>query len=226
MRLVVRSHPGEVVLLAIGPLTNVAQLFEADPELPSLLGGLVIMGGVFTAERRAIEPWERNTSADPHATERVYAARAPIHRSVGLDVTRRAALPADDARERMRGRYLGPVTEWMELWLRDRDVVCFNDPLAAATIFDEDVCRFARGTVEVEVASAGKVRPDERGSESKGESRPTEKPTDAPGGETRADIPRAATRFTPGDRSSPHEVALEVDVDRFFDGFWQILGQP
>src|SRR5215218_11347894 len=47
MRQTIRDHPGEVMLLAIGPLTNIALLFAVDPEIPSLLKGLVIMAGAF-----------------------------------------------------------------------------------------------------------------------------------------------------------------------------------
>src|SRR5512145_3039577 len=48
LRRKIRAYPGEVTLLAIGPLTNVAALFAADAEIPSLLKSLVLMGGVFT----------------------------------------------------------------------------------------------------------------------------------------------------------------------------------
>ncbi len=42
---VVLDAPGEVTLVATGPLTNVAYAFELHPELPGLLAGLVLMGG-------------------------------------------------------------------------------------------------------------------------------------------------------------------------------------
>ena len=40
LRYTIRAHPGEVVLLAIGPLTNIAALFAADAEIPALLKGI------------------------------------------------------------------------------------------------------------------------------------------------------------------------------------------
>ncbi len=47
LRRTIREHPGEITLLAIGPLTNVGVLFAADPQVPSLLAGLVLMCGRF-----------------------------------------------------------------------------------------------------------------------------------------------------------------------------------
>ena len=48
LRGTIRSRPGEITLLTIGPLTNIALLFQIDPEIPSLLKSLVMMAGVFT----------------------------------------------------------------------------------------------------------------------------------------------------------------------------------
>lgn len=48
MRRTIRANPGEVTLLAIAPLTNIALLFASDPEIPSLLKRLVLMGGRFS----------------------------------------------------------------------------------------------------------------------------------------------------------------------------------
>src|SRR5437660_515159 len=47
LRQTIRAHPGEVILLATGPLTNVAALFAMDEAIPSLLKGLVLMCGMF-----------------------------------------------------------------------------------------------------------------------------------------------------------------------------------
>ena len=47
LRTTIRKNPGEVTLLAIGPMTNVGLLFAMDPEIPSLLKRLVLMNGSF-----------------------------------------------------------------------------------------------------------------------------------------------------------------------------------
>lgn len=153
LRQTIRSHPGEVVLLAIGPLTNVALLFRVDPEVPTLLKGLVMMCGVFTDRAPGVGPLEWNAMCDPHATAIVYQTPVRMHRSVGLDVTCRVQMDAQEVRERFRADLLRPVLDFAEFWFREREAIIFHDPLAAATIFDDRICAFERGSVEVELAN-------------------------------------------------------------------------
>jgi len=155
MRDTIRSHPGEVTLLAIGPMTNVALLFALDPEIPSLLKGFYMMIGaftqgiVFTGMR-----YEWNALNDPHATAIVYKARPPVHRSVGLDVTLQVQMDAAEVRRRFQAPLLRPVLDMAEVWFQQRPEVTFHDPLAAVSLFDDHVCTFERGQVDVELASA------------------------------------------------------------------------
>lgn len=86
MRDTIRRNPGEVTLLAIGPMTNLGLLFTMDPEIPSLLKRIVLMNGSFE-HKLAVSYNEWNSLNDPYATAIVYNAKAPIHRSIGLDVT-------------------------------------------------------------------------------------------------------------------------------------------
>jgi len=68
----VRAHPGEITGLVTGPLTNLALALEAEPRLPELLGGLVIMGGSFYYPGNTTPTAEWNTYVDPHAAKAVY----------------------------------------------------------------------------------------------------------------------------------------------------------
>lgn len=151
LRRTIRAHPGEVILLTIGPLTNVALLFRVDPEVPSLLKGLVMMCGVFTDRLPGVGPLEWNARGDPHATAIVYQAPVRIHRSVGLDVTCRVRMDASQVRARFRADLLKPVLDFAEVWFEKANQITFHDPLAAATIFDDRLCVFERGTVKVEL---------------------------------------------------------------------------
>ncbi len=153
MRRTIRAHPGEVILLTIGPLTNVALLFAVDAEIPSLLKGLVMMCGVFTNRLAGVGPVEWNARGDPHATAIVYRAAVRSHRSIGLDVTCQVTMNAQEVRKRFTGKLLRPVLDFAEVWFRQRETITFHDPLAATTIFDETICTFQKGTVEVELAS-------------------------------------------------------------------------
>jgi inosine-uridine nucleoside N-ribohydrolase len=153
MRQTIRAHPGEVTLLAIGPLTNVAALFAADAEIPSLLKGLVLMCGVFTNHLAGVGPLEWNAMLDPAATAIVYRQTPKVFRSIGLDVTCQVTLPATEVRQRFQHPLLRPVLDFAEVWFQHVEQITFHDPLAATTIFDDEICSFERGCVDVELTS-------------------------------------------------------------------------
>lgn len=150
MRQTIRDNPGEVVLLGIGPMTNIAALFAADEEIPKLLKGLVIMCGVFKGRNYELE-W--NALVDPPATAIAYRAVPPYHRSIGLDVTNKLTMPADEVRKRFKAPLLRPVLDFAEVWFQQHPTMWFHDPLAAAVIFDESLCGYESGRVEVELKS-------------------------------------------------------------------------
>jgi inosine-uridine nucleoside N-ribohydrolase len=150
MRQAIRSRPGEVVLFGIGPMTNIAALFAADEEIPSLLKGLVLMCGHFQGTAPHAE-W--NALVDPFATAITYRARPPYHRSVGLDVTLKVTLPADEVRQKFQTPLLRPVLDFAEVWFQHAKTITFHDPLAATTMFDDTICAFERGRVAVELKS-------------------------------------------------------------------------
>ena len=155
LRSTIRQNPGEIILLTIGPLTNAGLLFAVDPEIPSLLRGLVMMCGMFGAPPEGRGPLEWNAKGDPHATRIAYGARPPLHRSVGLDVTLQCRMKADEVRSRFRCELLRPVLDFAEVWFAGTaGAITFHDPLAAATIFDDGICTFEAGSVEVELEDA------------------------------------------------------------------------
>lgn len=150
LRDTIRRHPGEITLLATGPMTNVATLFALDREIPSLLKQLVLMCGVFEPARPDAAEW--NALCDPHAAAIVYRSPVARHRSVGLDVTMKVTMSREEVKRRFTTDTLRVVADFAEDWFARSDRLVFHDPLAAVTIFDPDVCRFAAGTVEVETA--------------------------------------------------------------------------
>lgn len=152
MRETIRSRPGEVTLLAVGPFTNVGVLFALDPEIPRLLRRLVVMGGVFTTAIPGAGRVEWNACVDPHATAIMVAASCPTT-AFGLDVTKRCRLSAVNCRERLRGGVLDVVADMAEVWFARRPEITFHDPLAAVAMFYPELCTYERGRVEVELAS-------------------------------------------------------------------------
>ncbi|MFM0057267.1 nucleoside hydrolase [Paraburkholderia phytofirmans] len=85
----VRAHPGEVTLLGVGPLTNLALALADDPQIASLVKQVVIMGGAFGTDGvlgNVTPAAEANILADPDAADIVLGAAWPVA-IVGLDVT-------------------------------------------------------------------------------------------------------------------------------------------
>jgi purine nucleosidase len=84
------AAPGEITLVATGPLTNIALALRREPRLASRVKDFVIMGGS-TARGNVTPAAEFNIWADPEAAAIVFAAGWPSGvRMIGLDVTLRA----------------------------------------------------------------------------------------------------------------------------------------
>ncbi len=188
---IIRSNPGEVTLLTIGPLTNAGMLFRAHPDLPELLAGLVIMGGNFDETSPEAGRIEWNVAGDPLASEMAYKAPVRLHRSLGLNVTQRVMMSADEVREKYTAPLLRPVLDMAEIWFKGfYPFITYHDPLAAATIFKPDLCTYEQGKVILDT-------------------------TDKPG----------KTIWQRGGSDAPHQVAMTVDVERYFEHFFNIVGQ-
>ena len=90
----VRAAPEAVTILACGPLTNIARAFLRDPQLPSLLGQLIIVGGTVTSPGNITPAAEFNIYCDPQAARTVF--RTPCTKIlVPLDVTNPVELTLD-----------------------------------------------------------------------------------------------------------------------------------
>lgn len=86
-----KLYPGEITLIAVGPLTNVAKALELEPELPKLLRSLVIMGGALDEPGNVTPVAEANFFNDPHAADQVLSVHWPAT-VIGLDVTHKIML--------------------------------------------------------------------------------------------------------------------------------------
>ena len=87
-----RKHQGELVLSAIGPLTNVAAALDIDSEFCHNLKRIVVMGGSLGAGGNITTAAEANIYHDPHAADFVFRNGCNIT-LVGLDVTNRIICP-------------------------------------------------------------------------------------------------------------------------------------
>jgi inosine-uridine nucleoside N-ribohydrolase len=87
----IKAHPREITILALGPLTNVARVFQRDPSLVELVAGLIISGGTAHAAGNASAVADFNFHADPAAARLVI--REPVAKTlVPLETTAQVVL--------------------------------------------------------------------------------------------------------------------------------------
>jgi inosine-uridine nucleoside N-ribohydrolase len=86
------ERPGEITLVAVGPLGNLSLALKLEPRLPQLLRQVIIMGGTILEPGNVSPVAEANIWNDPHAADDVFTAGCKLT-MVGLDVTHRVILP-------------------------------------------------------------------------------------------------------------------------------------
>jgi purine nucleosidase len=100
-----RRRPGQITLVTLGPLTNLALAVMREPTLPRLLKGYALMGGAFGVSGNTTPTTEWNIHCDPEAAAIVFRAWAtaiaadgtiPLPLALGLDVTEGARVLPDD----------------------------------------------------------------------------------------------------------------------------------
>jgi purine nucleosidase len=99
-----RRRPGDLTLITLGPLTNLAVALEREPDLPRLLRRLVMMAGSYRSAGNTAPTTEWNVAIDPEAMQAVLngwstVEEAPRPLALGLDVTERAKLTPDHLAE-------------------------------------------------------------------------------------------------------------------------------
>jgi purine nucleosidase len=169
-----RRRPGELTLVTLGPLTNLAIAVLMEPALPRLLRRWVAMGGAFRVPGNTTPVAEWNVHVDPEAARVALGAwqvavdadpATPRALLVGLDVTEQARLMPDDLDAlAARGGGPGPVVDLL------RDALRFyfefharydgfygahvHDPLVVAAALDPGLVRTEPASVDVD-ASGG-----------------------------------------------------------------------
>ena len=141
----------ELSVIALGPMTNLARLFQKRPDLIRRIPRFVSMGGSFRSHGNCSPVAEYNYWCDPQGAEVCYdcAARAgKIIEMVGLDVTRKIVLTPSllSYMERLdpeTGSFIRRITRfYMDFhWEQERIIGCvINDPLAVAYFIDPSLC--------------------------------------------------------------------------------------
>jgi len=206
-----RARPGELTLVTLGPLSNVAVALEREPALPTLLGGLVMMAGAYRSPGNTAPTMEWNAGVDPEAlgaTIDAWAAtEAPLPLAFGLDVTERAKLTPQHLDRLVEAACDpdAPIVRFVRDALRfyfefhsryDGFYGAFiHDAMVVAAAMDPGIARTEALTVEVELEGRWTT------------------------GETVTDWRRQWGR-------APNlAVAIDADIDAFFERFIERLGR-
>jgi inosine-uridine nucleoside N-ribohydrolase len=206
----VRANPGEISIVAIGPLTNVATVLKSDPTIAPLIKSIVIMGGSLSGGN--ITPAaEFNFYVDPEAARIVFDSGVPLT-MVGLDVTRKVLIRDEQVRALEAAQ--NPVSQAAGKILRanlDRlskagnaNGFAMHDPLTVAQLIDPSVVTLKDYFVEIE--TTGELTAGQSLGYAHG---PVRRSPPLETGLPAADSPEP--EFKPNAK-----VAVEVDPDKFF----------
>ena len=162
MRGTLERHHGDVIILAIGPLTNIAQLIEVVGARS--VKQLYLMNGAFRVKGNATEYAEYNAFIDPEAARSVYSSGVPI-KVVGLDVTDRVGITRKEFESitsiaTPQARFFAITHRWaMEREVREMYPI-FWDAVAFLWMVDDALVTSKCGMVEVDTSgnTVGRTR--------------------------------------------------------------------
>ena len=156
----IMSHPGEVTLVAVAPLTNVAVALRKEPRIAQNVREVIIMGGALRADGNTTSLAEFNFYVDPHAAHIVLESGMPIT-LLPWDITKDVLLTQADVDRLLKidspvSRFIADATRFY-IEFHEK---CFgfsgcsiNDPVALALAFMPELARTEAMHVAVEYAS-------------------------------------------------------------------------
>ena len=168
-----RENPGEISIVALGPLTNVALALDANPAAFAQVRELIVMGGAVNGIGNVTEAAEFNFYADPHAASQVLRSGVPIV-VAGLDVTLRTLLTPQALEARTEGRgdriaqFITDVSgKYFDVSQRIRGLAgcALHDPLAVGVAIDSNFVKLEPFVADVETEgrlTAGMLVADRR----------------------------------------------------------------
>lgn len=158
----IKAHPREITILALGPLTNVARVFQRDPSLVELVAGLIISGGTAHAAGNASAVADSNFHADPAAARLVI--REPLAKTlVPLDTTSQVLLgfefldqlPREFSRAGQLLRRMMPHAFRAHRQLLGSEGIWLHDVVSLVALTNPEL--FERTTVAADVETAGEL---------------------------------------------------------------------
>lgn len=142
------ARQGDVSIIALGPLTNLAKALEKDPNSFNMINEIVSMGGAFKSHGNCSQVAEFNYWVDPHSVKNVFDKSKVPFSMVGLDVTREIILTPNLIEVINQfggeiGKFIVDITRFYVdfHWKQERTLGCvINDPLAVAYFIDRSIC--------------------------------------------------------------------------------------
>ncbi len=151
----IRENPGQLSILSLGPMTNLALAVRLDPAILPLTRDVIVMGGSFNIRNPAPE---FNVRCDPEAAKIVFSSGWNVH-ILGLDITRRVHFSRHDfaslsdgnpAVELLRAQAPGWIDRMEEMgW--EQDGCALHDAVAAAYLVNDTIFQTEETIVEVEL---------------------------------------------------------------------------
>ncbi len=156
------AYPGEVTLVPVGPLTNLALALRLDPGIAGLIKEVVVMGGVVAHPGNMTPVAEANIYHDPHAADIVMAAGWPLV-LVGLDVTHKTIITPEFQQMLFKAdnpavRFIEKILPCYQKFFADmyglNGAIYTHDPSAISYVIDADL--FTTEEVAVFVETEGR----------------------------------------------------------------------
>ena len=156
----IMSNPGEMTLVCIGPLTNIALAIRQEPRIVENVKEVFIMGGAIRHEGNTTALAEFNTYVDPHAAHIVFHSGMPITLTP-LDVTYQCIFLPDDLNRLLKinspiTKFVGDATRfYMEFHDEYQKIegCVINDPMTMALTFMPGICDYQNLYVDVDIST-------------------------------------------------------------------------
>ncbi|CAN0880023.1 Uridine nucleosidase 1 [Linum grandiflorum] len=153
----VSEFPGEVSVLALGPLTNVAMAIKRDSSFASKVKKIVVLGGAFFALGNVNPAAEANIYGDPEAADVVFTSGADIV-VVGINITTQVKFTDDDllGLRQSKGKYAQVICNMCKFYrdwhLKSDGVhgIFLHDPVSFVAVVRPDLFTYRKGVVRVE----------------------------------------------------------------------------
>ena len=154
----VRANPGDVTILCLGPLTNLARAFRRDPQLPSMVDRIVMTGGSLTARGNITAAAEFNFYFDPESAREILVSRTTkmllpldVSADVKFDIGILNDMPKSGSRV---GDFLDRVLPYTFRANRQQlglEQISLNDAVGALTLLEPQLFEFETFGADVEV---------------------------------------------------------------------------